>query len=123
MKFLKKVSWKPLREEVGLKTVLDAFLGGFVYATLIFFPVFVILVELMVVYMYKRYTYVVLIIVALMFHQMLIHYFAKRALYLKKEDLKADIRPMFVMSETLINVIYLIGGLLFIFVFMPQLWV
>lgn len=123
MKFLKKVSWKPLCKEIGLKSVLDAFLGGFVYATLIFFPIFAILVELMVVYMYKRYTYVVLIIVALMFHQMLMHHFAKRALYLKKKDLSSDLRPMFVMSQTLINIIYLIGGLLFIFVFMPQLWV
>lgn len=123
MNVFKKTSWRPLVKEMGLKSVLDAFLGGFVYATLLFLPLFIILVELMVVYMVRRYTFVVLIMAALMFHQLVVHHFAKRALILKKADLKADVRPMFLFSEAVVALVYLVGGLLFICVFMPMLWV
>lgn len=95
---------------------------------------------MLTVYMYLLTLFVILIIISLFVYIAAIHYFWWKSLILKKAEeavtlddatqemretgiLTCDIRKLFIRNSLVINTIILILGLVFIFVFIPILWI
>lgn len=111
--------WKKYVSEFGIKKICDSIFGGFVFSSLIAVPIYVILVELMIVFMYKVNTVTVLLIVAAMGHNILWHHLTKKALYLKKPTVESDLKTVFFWSMVSLNILILAIGLVILFVMIP----
>ncbi len=119
----KLVTWKSLKEDFSTSEITDAFFGGLFYATLLFIPIFIILAELLVVFMYLLTLFIVLIIIALICYTFVIHLFWRKSLLLKKEGINTNIKKLFLKESLISGSIILVLGLAFIFVIVPILWV
>lgn len=111
--------WKKYKAEYGLKRIIDSIFGGFVFSSIVFVPVYVILVEVMIVYMYKVHTVTILLIIAVMGHNMLWHHLTKKALFLKMPEANANLKKLFFWSMGAFNVLILAIGLVILFVMIP----
>ncbi|MBN2504118.1 MAG: hypothetical protein JXB20_02120 [Bacilli bacterium] len=106
--------------EFGFKKAFDSCLGGFVFSSLVFVPVYVILGEVLIVYMYRVNTLTILLITAALGHNVLLHHLTKKALYLKMPDAKSDIHKLTLVSMIVTNIIALAIGLIILFVMIPS---
>ncbi len=122
MENLKK-SFTAFLKEYGWNAILDSLFAGIVYGMIIFIPVYVILVEITMIYMYRLYTFVILIVFAAMFNVFVINKLACKALFLKKPDHTSNIHQVMMVNAGFWMSIVLILGLVFIFVLIPILWV
>jgi len=111
--------WIAYFHEYGWKRILDAFFGGFVFSSIVFVPVYVILSEVLIVYMYMVHTITILLIVAAMGHNVLWHHLTKQALFLKLPEAETKLRRLFFWSMVLTNLVILILGLVILFVLIP----
>lgn len=111
--------WIELKEELSLKVILDAFLGGFTYTFILALPIFLALAQIISVYFYLLTLWVVLIIIVVALLNFIMHLWWKKALYLKQLEIKTDIKKLFIINQIISDIIYLVIGLLFIFVFIP----
>jgi len=118
-----KTEWRDFMAEFGWKALLDSFLGGFVYATLMMIPIFLILAELITVFMYLKDLLFFLVTIAAMGYVILIDVFAYRALQLKKPDHGSNPGWLLRIHATFCAAIALLTGLIFIFILIPILWV
>lgn len=116
-------TWKSLRRDYPVGQIIDAFFGGFVFATLIIAPLVIALVEFIMVYMYLLTLSVILIIIALFAYAVLIHWFWRKSLLLKNGEAVTDIRKLFQRSTIIACAVILVLGLIFLFVMIPILWV
>lgn len=116
-------NWKSLKSDFTSDEISDAFFAGLLFASLLFIPVFFIFVELITVYMYRLTLLVILIIIAMFCFVYVIHFFWRKSLTLKKQDIKTDIKKLFLKRTLIINAIVLVLGLIFLFVLIPILWV
>jgi hypothetical protein len=114
---------RQLFKDFSWKEVLDALLGGIVYSTLIFVPIYIILVETAMIFMHRLNTFVILITFAAMMNVYTINKLTAKALILKKPDTTTDIKSIWMTHSLIWMTIVFIIGLLFIFVLIPILWV
>lgn len=119
----KNNTWKSLRSEYSIWNIIDAFLGAFLYAFLLFVPVFLALLELITVYMYLLTFFSFMIIIALFGLVFVMHLFWKKSLSLKNPEHKTDIKMLFVKNTLIVNGVILIIGILVIYVLLPILFV
>ncbi len=119
----KMTTWKSLRSEYSVWDIIDGFLGAFLYAFLIFFPVFLGLVELITVYMYLLTFLSFMIIIELFGFVVVIHLFWKKSLKLKMQEHKTDITKLFIKNTLIVNGVILVIGILVIYVLIPILFV
>jgi len=118
-----KNNWQSFKSEYGWKAILDSLFAGVVYGMLIFIPIYIILVEITMIYMYRLYTFVVLIIFAAMLNGWVINKLACKALVLKKPDHTSNPHFIMLVHAGFWMSVILILGLIFIFVLIPILWV
>ncbi len=112
--------YKLLLKEFGVKKVLDSVLGGIVYSSLVFIPVYIVLAEILIVMMYRVNTLTILLIVAAMGHVVLLHHLTKNALYLKLPEARTNIGKLTLFSMAVINILVLVLGLVILFVMIPR---
>ncbi|MBU1145480.1 MAG: hypothetical protein KJ971_06475 [Firmicutes bacterium] len=115
--------WKKARSEFGLKKILDAFFGGWMFSSLIFIPIYIILGEALLVYMYLLYTIVVLMILVTMGYVIVFLKFSKKALLLKKPESQINLNKIFFKIMLYLNGLVLLIGLIFILFIIPRLLV
>ena len=122
---MKKIllNFSELKAEFGWKAIIDALFAGVVYGTIIFVPVYIILVEVAMIFMYRLYTFVILITFVAMVNVFIINKLAMKTLYLKKTDAQTDISKIMLVHAGFWMTIVLVIGLVFIFVLIPILWV
>jgi hypothetical protein len=112
--------WKELKEELSIKIIADAFFGSFVYTLILSLPIFLAMAQIISVYFYLLTFWVVLIIIVVALLNYIMHLWWKKALYLKQPEIKTNIKKLFCYNQIILDVVYLIIGLLFIFVFIPM---
>ncbi|MDT8336484.1 MAG: hypothetical protein RQ856_01500 [Candidatus Izemoplasmatales bacterium] len=112
--------WKELKEEISVKNIIDAFLGSFVYTLILSLPIFLAIAQVISVYFYLLTFWVVLIIIVVALLNGILHMWWKKALYLKQPEIITNIKRLFCYNQIILDVVYLIIGLLFIFVFIPM---
>ena len=117
------LKWRELKAEYGLKAILDSLMGGILYGLLIFVPVYIILAEIVMIFIYQLYTFVVIITFTAMFNVYVINKLASKALQLKKPDHVSDVRYIMMVHSIFWMSIMLIIGILFITIIIPILWV
>ena len=122
MKEFRKI-WHQLKSEIRSIEIFDGFSGAFLYATLIFLPIIFMLIEAAVVFVYLLTLWVILIIIALFFYVYLLHIFWRKSLLLKKPEITADIKKIFLIQVIAVNIFILICGIIFLTVLVPILWV
>jgi len=115
--------WKQLLSEFSGKEVLSAFYGALIYTSLIAILVLATISQIVSVYLYYLTLWIVLIIIVMALLTYIFHYFWFKALVIKKPETKTDIKTLFLINQIIIDTVYLIVGLLFIFVFVPMLMV
>lgn len=122
MKLYKKL-WKELKLEFSMKDILDSLIASFVYTLLLAIPLILALGQIISVYMYLLTLWVLLIIIVVALLNFLLHHWWKQTLFLKKPDAKTNISKLFLINSMIINMLIIIIGLLFLFVFIPLLMV
>ncbi len=121
MKYFKL--WRELFKEFKKSQILDALFGAVIFATLLFIPLFVMLVQLAVVYLYILTIMVGLIIIALFAYIYVLHLFWQKSLKLKQPEMKTDVKKLFLINTLIVNVFILICGIIFLYVLVPILFV
>lgn len=122
MKRLKK-EWKDFIKEYGWKAFLDALSGGLVFATLAFIPVFLILGELIAVFMHLKDWFFALIVLFAMAYFVTINRLALQALKLKKPDHQSNPEYLIKVNSLVWAGIALVIGVVFMVFQIPILWV
>ena len=117
------LKWKELKAEYGIKAILDALFAGIVYGLLIFVPIYIILVEIAMIFMYRLYPLVILITFSAMMNVFVINKLAAKTLRLKKPDYQSDIQSLMLAHSIFWMSVALIVGVVFIFIIIPILWV
>ncbi len=120
--FALKIKWETVHREFGTRRLLDALLAGGVYGSLAFFPLFVILVELMILNLHRLYTFAVLLILAAMAYVYVVNLLAIYTLKLKKPDHESDVKGLLWIHTLVWLTITLLVGLLFLIVIIPANW-
>jgi vacuolar-type H+-ATPase subunit I/STV1 len=103
----------------------SAFLGGFIFAFIVFSPLFIILAEFLLIYMYLLNAIVILMIFSAMGFFVFWFHLIKKALVLKKPNIKDEfqLNKFFMFGLIATETVVLIIGLLFLFVFIPMMFV
>jgi len=115
--------WKSLGEDFSTQEILSAFYGALIFDLFIAIPVLAAIGQIISVYLYYLTLWIVLIIIVMILLDYVFHLFWMKALYLKRPDAKANIKTLFLYNQIIIGILYLVIGLLFIFVFVPMLMV
>lgn len=102
---------------------MDALVGGFVFSTLIFLPVFLAFGELVAVLMHLKELWFACLFLAVMAWITVADLMAAKALNLKKPDHKSDIRRMMWVHALFHIAFYFIAGIVFILIILPLIWV
>lgn len=114
---------RKLREVFSTDDILDAFFGALLFTFVLFIPVFLILGEMITVYMYRLTFLIILIIIALFCFVFVLHYFWRRSLTLKNPEHKINIKKKFLKSSLIVNSVIMVLGVIFILFIVPILWV
>ena len=115
--------WKSLYQDFSKADISDAFLGGIIFATILYLPILVLLIEMVTVYMYRLIFLSIIIIISLFAYVFIVHYFWKKSLTLKNKDYKTNISYLFLKNTIIVNAIIFVLGILFIVLLIPRLWV
>ena len=110
-------------EEFSVKEIISAILGAFVYTSFITVPFVIIMGQVISVYLYLLTYWVVLIIIVMILLNYVFHHLIKQSLKLKHPEFKTDINPLILTNQIIIDIIFVIIGLLFLFVWIPILMV
>ena len=112
-----------MRNEYNVLLIVDAFFAAFLFATLLYLPLLLMLIEIISVYMYLLTLFEILIIISLFVYVYVIHYFWYKSLTLKNKDHLTDIKKLFLKNMVIIDTMILILGLIAILIVIPILWV
>ena len=77
--------WKSLSKDFSKADISDAFLGGLIFATILYLPILLLLIEMITVYMYRLILLSIIIIISLFVYVLIVHYFWKKSLTLKNK--------------------------------------
>jgi hypothetical protein len=108
-----------LKSEFGIKSIFDALLGAAVFSSLVLIPIYITLIQLLIVFMYKVKTFTILLIVATLFFNVLYHHLVKKALLAKMEDTSELVNCIFNPLMIIMNLILFAIGLVILFVMIP----
>ena len=118
-----KYEWLTFIKEYGWKALLDAFFGGLVFSTIVFIPVFVILGELISVFMHLKYYLFALVTLGVMAYFFLINKLTLQALQMKKKEHVSHPEYLIRIHALVWMGIALLFGIIFMVVLIPILWV
>jgi hypothetical protein len=118
-----KYEWRTFIKEYGWKMLLDSFFGGLVFATIVFIPVFVILGELISVFMHLKYFLFVLVTLGVMAYFWIINRLTLQALQMKKKEHVSHPEYLIHIHALVWMGIALVAGVIFIVLLIPILWV
>ncbi|MDD3129150.1 MAG: hypothetical protein PHW21_02160 [Candidatus Izemoplasmatales bacterium] len=110
-------------EEFSVKEIISAIFGAFVYTSFITVPFVIIMGQVISVYLYLLTYWVVLIIIVMILLNYVFHHLIKQSLKLKHPEFKTNINPLILTNQIIIDIIFVIIGLLFLFVWIPILMV
>jgi len=110
---------KKLVSEYKPGRIADAIFAGFLFSTIIFVPVYLILTELMIVYVYLYYEITALFILAALGHMAIWHLLTKQSLARKIPNSGCDLNFLFFSSMLFFGLVIIVIGLLIIFVMLP----
>ncbi|MCK4552497.1 MAG: hypothetical protein KAU02_06230 [Tenericutes bacterium] len=119
----RKNTWASLKSDYSRKEIFDGLFASILYATLIFVPVYLALLEIIVVYLYLLTLFSFIIIIALFGYVFVIHAFWKKSLELKKKEHSTNINKLFLRNTLMVNGVILVIGIFVIFVLIPILFV
>jgi hypothetical protein len=115
--------WSIFIQEYGWKKILNAFLGGFVFATLAIFPLYIIFAEVLMLLSYLKELWFALIFITAIGHIALINALTLKALLLKQPQVLSHPKWVISVNAGYWMAITLLIGIIFIVVFIPILWV
>jgi len=115
--------WRILRQEYGWKAIADAMMGGFLFTSLIFLPVFLALAQFIVIYMYLKELWFSLIVVAMMGFAFSLNMMAAKSLILKKPDHQSDVRRVMLVHALGDMGFLFVAGIVFVVIILPLIWV
>ena len=118
-----KNTWASLKNDYSIAQIYEGLFASILFASLLFLPVWLALVEIIVVYLYLLTLFSFIIIIALFGYVFVIHAFWKKSLELKKKEHSTNINKLFLRNTLMINGIILVIGLFVIFVLIPILFV
>ena len=101
------------------KEMSSAYLGAFFYTTLIALPLLIAIAQIVSVYLYWLTFWVILIIIVMFLLNYIFHKLVKKALILKRPDTLVDIWSLFIFQQIIINIFFVVIGLIFIFILIP----
>jgi len=117
------VNIKILFQEYTIKEILSAILGAFVYTNFITIVTLLAIGQIVSIYLYYLTYWVILIIIVMALLNYIFHSMIIKALKLKKPDSEVDIILISLVHQIVIDILFVIIGVLFIFVFIPLLMV
>jgi len=112
---------KKMRDFYGYRALLSALLGAFVFSTLAFLPLLIILVEVTSLFLHFISFMSVIITGTLGLYVFVMNRLFIKALKLKKQDSDVDYKFLFLVHTVLGEIIVFIAGLVFLIWLMP-LW-
>lgn len=115
--------WKALKEEMGLKSILNGLFASIVFTIFIIVPTVLIYLQIISMYYHRLLLWVILMTLTFIDISVVQLLLWKKALTLVNTDIKVDIRCLFFKQMIIHAVIILIIGLLFILIWIPSLQV
>ena len=115
--------WKDLKNELGLKAILDGLLASFVFSVFIIVPTVLIYLQVISMYYHRLNLLVFLLTITMVFISAIQILLWKKALLLKKPDLHVDLKSLFYKQMVIHGMIIMVIGLLFILIWIPMLQV
>jgi hypothetical protein len=110
---------KELNNEFTSKELSSSYLGAFFYTTIIAIPLLISIAQIVSVYLYWLTFWLVLIIIVMFLFNYIFHRLTLKALKLKKPETKVDIWNLFIYQQIIINIFFVIIGLIFKFILIP----
>lgn len=110
---------KEFNNEFTSKELSSVYLGAFFYTTIIAIPLLIAIAQIVSVYLYWLTFWLVLIIIVMFLLNYIFHRLTWKALKLKKPETKVDAWNLFIYQQIIINVFFVIIGLIFKFVLIP----
>ncbi|MFA7560979.1 MAG: hypothetical protein WCY80_02605 [Candidatus Izemoplasmatales bacterium] len=111
--------WKNLFSELNFKVILDAFFGALVFNLLLSVPLFIVMAQIISVYAYLVNLWVCVLMILAILLNYILHLWWNKALRLAEPNLEANTKKLFLVNQIITDMIIVIIGLLFIFVFIP----
>ncbi|MCF7924154.1 MAG: hypothetical protein K9L64_03480 [Candidatus Izimaplasma sp.] len=115
------ILWKSFIKEVNTSMIFETLFASLFYSLFIIIPTILIYAQIISMYYHLLNLWIGLIIISVIF----IHYFQlilwKKAIYLKKDEVKTNINKLFMYQLFIDSIIIVIIGLLFIFIFIPMM--
>jgi hypothetical protein len=113
--------WKDLFEKYSHKQLLSAFYGALIYTLLIALPFIAAIAQITIVYLYYLTIWIIVIIFIMILLTYIFHFFLLKSLALKKPEFKNNFNQLAIINQMILALVYVMIGLLFIFVFVPLL--
>jgi hypothetical protein len=111
--------WKNLFSELNFKVILDAFFGALVFNLLLSVPLFIVMAQIISVYAYLVNLWVCVLMILAILLNYILHLWWNKALRLAEPNLETNTKKLFLVNQIITDMIIVIIGLLFIFVFIP----
>lgn len=115
--------WKSLKKEMGLKNIFDALIGSIVFSIFIIVPMILIYAQLISMYYHLLNMWVILMIVSFVAVSCLQLWLMKKAIVLKTPDIDVNLKSLFLQQMIIDGLVIVVVGLLFIFIWIPNLQV
>lgn len=115
--------WKDLKNELGLKAILDGLLASFVFSVFIIVPTVLIYLQVISMYYHRLNLLVFLLTITMILISVIQLLLWKKALLLKKPDLHVNLKSLFYKQMVIHGIIIMVIGLLFILIWIPMLQV
>jgi hypothetical protein len=111
---------KEFNNEYTSKELSSAYLGAFFYTTIIAIPLLIAIAQIVSVYLYWLTFWLVLIIIVMFLLNYIFHRLTLKALKLKKPESKVDVWKLFIYQQIVINIFFVIIGLIFQLILIPM---
>jgi hypothetical protein len=118
-KFIKE--WKQLIKDMGWTEILDACFGALFYVFIIFVPATLIFAQIISMFYHRLNFWIIIIMVSVIGLGLLQNIWWKKSLALKKSSLEVDLNYLIKIHLLIWSIFVIITGLLFIYVFIPNL--
>jgi hypothetical protein len=110
---------KEFNNEYTSKELFSSYLGAFFYTTIIAIPLLIAIAQIVSVYLYWLTFWLVLIIIVMFLFNYIFHRLTLKALKLKRPESKVDVWTLFIYQQIIINIFFVIIGLVFGLILIP----
>ncbi|HKL47967.1 MAG TPA: hypothetical protein VJ878_04790 [Candidatus Izemoplasmatales bacterium] len=118
-KFIKE--WKKLIHEMGWINVIDAYFGALFYIFIIFVPMSLVYAQIISMFYHLLNLWVVLIMISVIILSYIQKRWWKKSLLLKDASLDVDLNHIFLIQQVIWSIMVITLGILFVFVFIPNM--